>query len=355
MWRKNYATKSANTLKRTAGYVAKVAASKAVGSVINSAYRAATRPKYVKPPPVKRRSLPIIRKGANSTALVVPSKKGTGSNLKKRVRRLEKEMKDDISKVLYIVDTKDTVRPSMGTALNGYRNLVEISTIELALAQARFFDPATPGTLITSSLASPTYTQSIGVSVSCKVHIRNNYQVPCVITCAVIQPKVATSTTPTSAWTNGLTDAGNPSNSSYLLTMKDSSEFNDTYRVKGKWITKIVEPGDMVIVTYGQKLFDYDPSYFDTNTSTFQPKGKSAMFFYRVHGVLGHDSSVATEQGIMPAGIDIHHISRYTIHYNSGGAAVKTIVLSQGASSSFTNGGVVSEQPISDNIAYSVS
>lgn len=333
------------------------------GSVLTGigAYGARLATTRAKPVPAMKEAVRVARAGALGALASSAVNRGTvfkvksKETLKKRVSRIEKEIKEDISKVIYIKDTKDTVRPGMGGALNGYRNIVDIADIELALAQARFFDSSTPGTLITASLASPTYTQSIGVSVVSNVRIINNYQVPCRLTYAVIMPKVATNTTPTTAWTNGLTDSGNPSNTSYLLTMKDSTEFIDTYKVKKKWKSVVLSPGEQVTVKHVQKMFDYDPSYFDTNTQSFQPKAHSAMVFYRVHGVFGHDTSTPTEQGILPAGIDVHHVSRYIVSYNSGGAAVKTIVLSQGASSSFTSGGVVSQMPIPDNVTYSIS
>lgn len=274
------------------------------------------------------------------------------ADLKKRVALLEKKSRDEISRVVYKWDNKDVLRPSASQALNGFQEAVSISQIELALAQARFFDPATPGTLITASLASPTYTQSIGVSVSSICIIRNNYQIPCYVYYGVISPKVATSTSPTTAWTNGLTDAGAPTATSYLLKIRDSQEFTDTY--KGKIYSVKLMPGQMITLKKKTKMFDYDPSYFDTNTQTYQPKAKSSMFFYRVHGLFGHDSAVTTEQGIMPCGIDIHCRNTYTIYYNSGGAAVKTIVLNQNASSSFTNG-AVSSQIVVDNQSYSLA
>lgn len=316
---------------------------------------------YVQLPYNRRRTMTGYRTRKVGYPMPVPvplvpvkmaKKPRTVKNLKTRVRSLEKKAKDELSRVIYKYDSKDTLKPTVSQALNGFQDAISITQIELALAQARFFDPSTPGTLITASLATPTYTQNIGVSVSSICIIRNNYQVPCYIYYGVIKPKVATNTSPTTAWSNGLTDAGNPNVLSYLLKVNDSQEFVDTY--KGKMLKKRLLPGESVTLKNYQKQFDYDPSYFDSNTQTYQPKAHSTMFFYRVHGLLGHDTTVVTEQGVMPCGIDVHVKNTYVITYNSGGAAVKTIILNQNAASSFSNAGV-SSQVIVDNQSYSLA
>jgi len=295
-------------------------------------------------------AVPTTRKALKSIKTIAKSKKN--KTVKSRLARLERTVADESSTLVYKSDLKDTLKPSAAQALNGFQNFVSTATIESALANCRFFDPATPGTLITANLSTPTFTQKIKVYQSGIATIKNNYQVPCVVTYGVKMPKVATNISPTTAWTNGLTDAGNPTNTSYLLDLKDSSEFGKAY--KGKMYTKTLKPGQSVTIKHYTKSFDYDPSWSDTFTETYQPRNKHAMLFYRVRGVLGHDTSVATEQGLMPCGVDVHLRTTYNICYNSGGAAVRTIVLSQGASSSFTNGAVVS-QLFTDNQAYSVS
>lgn len=273
-------------------------------------------------------------------------------SLKKRVRALEKKTKDELSTIVYKFDGKDTLRPNPGTASYGYTSALLISTLELALAQARFFDPSTPGTLITGSLASPTYKQNILVRVVSGIIFKNNYQVPCHLTYGLVRPKIASSTTPNQAFQNGLVDTGNPDNSSTMISYKDSSEFRDSW--KGKLYKKVLQPGQQCMLKHKQKSFQYDPSFTDTHNDTYNPVCKSAVYVYRCQGVLSHDTSVATEQGIGGAGIDVYNYNIYYIYYNSGGAAVKTIVLNEGSSQSFTNSAVVSQRVV-DNQAYSVS
>lgn len=297
---------------------------------------------------------PVIQQTGKNTATIksIKIRKPKKRTMKARLRALEKKTKDELSVVVYKVDTKDVLRPPSGTAYYGYASGVLISNIEAALAQARFFDPSTPGTLITASLASPTYKQNVMIRVVSGIIFKNNYQVPCKITYGVVKPKVATSITPNAAFQNGLVDLGNPDNSSTLLTYKDSDEFKESW--KGKLYNKILMPGQQCSLKYKQKSFQYDPSWTDSHTETFQPACKSTVFVYRCQGVLAHDSAVASEQGISGAGFDVYAYSVYYVYYNSGGAAVKTVVLSEGATQTFTNGAVQS-QIVVDNQGYSLA
>lgn len=275
-------------------------------------------------------------------------------NIKKRLTQVERKLAGETSTLIFKRDSKDTVRCNPQTAFNGWRPFIVNSDIDAALANCRFFDPANPGTLITANLSTPTFTQKIRVKASCYAIIRNNYQVPCYVQFCIVKPRTSTSTTPTAAWGNGIADSGNPTNTNYLLNISDSSEFKELYRIKKRIYKKLLLPGQQIVVKHNEKAFVYDPSYFDTVTDDYHPKSKTTMLFYRVNGVPMHDTSVATEQGIGQAGIDVIHKTTYMVYYNSGGASVNTIVLQNTSSSAFTNAGVVSQQMV-DNQPYSVA
>lgn len=293
-----------------------------------------------KPVPTTKRTLKKSYASSKSTSLT------------KRVNKLEKQQQSNSSILIYKIDDKDTLRPSASTATYGYKDAVGTTAIELAIAQCRYFDPSNPGTLITGSLATPTYQQKIMIACKAVCVIKNNYQVPCMVTYGVAMPKEDTNITPNLARTNGLTDIGNPDSGSTLISYKDSPQFRELWRVKLK--TVILKPGQQITYSKGQKYFYYDPSLQDSHGQTYQKTTRSSVFIYRCQGVVGHDSSVSTEQGILPAGIDVYTSANYIIRYNSGGASVKTIVLNEQASQTFTNSGVVS-QIVADNQSYSVS
>lgn len=304
--------------------------------------RALTAPfTSVKKPVYKRKPAPARR----------PRKRAV-NNIAQRVAKLERTQVDTMSTLVYRYDIKDTLRPSVGSASYGYKDAVSIAIIELAIAQCRFFDPSAPGTLITGSLATPTFSQKIQVSAYSQCIITNNYQVPCVVTYGLTKPKEDTSITPNQAVSNGLVDVGNPDSSSTLISYRDSPQFRDLWPCKLN--SKRLAPGETLKMIHGQKAFTYDPSLFDSETETYQRVARSAVFIYRCQGVLGHDNVVSSEQGMLPAGIDVYVSTTYTIKYNSGGSAIKTIVLNENASQTFTNAGVVSQVAV-DNQSYSVS
>lgn len=281
-------------------------------------------------------------------------RKGKKAPLGRRVRVLEKQARDELSVITYKTNTSDYSRPSAFQALYGWQNAISIAQIEAAAANGRFFDPAAPGTLVTASLVTGTYQSKFRVQVRSTITIRNNYQVPAVVHCGLVAPKVATSTDPNTAVTNGWVDQGNPTNTSTMLTWGDSKQFRETYRFLRKPKKYNLPAGGEIIKVLKQKSFVYDPSYFDTNTATYQPAARSKIWVFRCMGVVGHDSAVTTEVTRLPAGIDIFVVNTYTIFYNSGGATVDTIVLNNGASTIFTNAGVVS-QVVRDNQSYSLS
>nr|QXP07651.1 MAG: putative capsid protein [Arizlama virus] len=274
------------------------------------------------------------------------------NTMKKRLKNLERAHNDTMSKLIFKYDTKDTIRVAAGTAGYGYKSSISGALIESAISNCRYFDPSNPGTLITASLATPTYKQNILVSASSSMVIQNNYQVPVVVTFGLAFPRRDTSIDPTSAMQNGLVDVGNPDNTSTLVSYKDSPQFRDLWKVKLR--SKVLKPGQKVVYKHFQKAFTYDPALADSHNMSFQKVTKSAVWIYRVQGILGHDSSVSSEQGMLPAGIDAYFNTNYIVTYDSGGASIRTIVLSENASQTFTNGGVVS-QIVADNQAYSIS
>ena len=298
------------------------------------------KPKPNQPRPIRRRRRRAPMKKSSKT-----------STLASRIRKLETRQTDTLSKVIYKYDTKDNLRPDAGEARYGYQNAVGSAQIELALAQCRYFNPSSPGTLITGSLATPTFAQNILVSASSQMIIKNNYQVPCIVTYGVAFPREDTSIQPNLARTNGLTDVGNPDSASTLISFNDSPQFRELWRYRGR--SKYLRPGQQIIVKHFQKQFNYDPALQDSQTATYQNKVKSAVYLFRCQGILGHDGVVASEQGMLPAGIDVYVTTTYIITYNSGGASIRTIHLNETASQSFTNTPVVS-QPVVDNQSYSI-
>lgn len=272
--------------------------------------------------------------------------------LKKEVQAIKKEMKKDLSTLIYrsrIVRQRLTNQNEM--AFTGCGD-VGVSALETVLAQLRFFDPSNPGTFITGSGATGTYQRNWHFkSIVSKLKVRNNYQVPCKVTLYACTPKKDTSITAITAWSNGLADVGNPLNSSHLVYLTDSDEFADLWKVVSSK-KAFLKPGDELSVSHISKDIYYDPSIVDSQTAEYQKQFGCVYYMVRLEGVLAHSAADGSLRGFAPAGVDATYKVTYTVSYD-GGAAFKYIVLSD-SYDAVGSTALVSQQPVADNQAYSV-
>lgn len=280
------------------------------------------------------------------------AKRTKKKSLKKTVREIQKEIKSEQANLIYRSCVTGRVLSSVNQSTVSSVNSVGCTELEAVLGQLRFFDSATPGTLIQASGATGTYMREYHFkNISSSIKLVNNYQVPVEVQMFVCSPKEDTSIPPATAFTNGLADVGNPSSTSRLVFVTDSSEFNHLWSIKLSKKARL-EPGQSLNSIYSIKDCFYDPSVFDSHALEYQRKFKNYSIMIRVSGVLGHDTSL-DQQGHLQAGIDYSIKTTYNVEYDAG-IDLKFIVVND-LSDSFTNGGVVSEQPIADNIGYSVA
>jgi len=229
---------------------------------------------------------------------------------------------------------------------------VHLNFIESVLAQLRYYNPSSPATLVTADGTTGSYSKNfLFKSIVIKLTIRNNYQAPALVRTYTCLPKGDTNVDPATAFTAGLADVGNPTSSLQIVYLTDSPQFKDLWK-SVKSTKNLLMPGDEIDVYYKCPQFNYDPSYADSNTDTYQSVFKSVALLIRVDGILGHDTSV-DEQGFLQAGIDYSMDRVATVDYQAG-ADIDFIYCTDG-SDSFTNGGVVSQKPVADNLPYSVA
>lgn len=280
------------------------------------------------------------------------AKKGV-TNLRKQVRTLSRQQKTSMGELIFHDRATYTARAPVNQQVHVLGYAVRTTEYEAVLAQLRFFDIANPATLVQASGAVGTYSRDYLFStVYSQLGFMNNYQVPAKVTVYACCPKEDTSIAPTTAFTDGLVDQGNPSNTSQMVHLTDSIQFNDLWRIC-KRKSAIVMPGKRMSCTMSLKNIMYDPALLDSHSLVYQPKYKCFQWVVRVEGVIAHDSSVATEQGFAAAGGDFYVHTKYVVRYEAG-TDLKYIYINDGADS-FTNGALVSEAPVADNIAYSVS
>lgn len=293
---------------------------------------------------------------SKSAAAYSRSKKGPRKfpkTLKKQVRELKRLAESDMGTLVYRYRTISLRSAAVGQSTLNSLSGMTMSNYEAALAQLRYYDPSNPGTLLTAAGATGTFQKDFLINKSySKYTAYNNYQTPAKVTLYICVPKSDTSITPQNAFTNGLTDIGAPSSTNVLIHPTDSQEFNDIWKiVKSK--TKLIQPGSSLTITHSVKPFQYDPALFDSHTLNYQKKSGCFTCMIRIEGPVGHDTSAAEYTNIA-ASVELEEIRVIEVKY-SAGADIKTVYVEDAASSSFTNGGVVSSKPVSDNIGYSVS
>lgn len=272
--------------------------------------------------------------------------------LAKRVDKLARGVKSGQGELIYHALSTGTLRAAIKVQNYVLAAPMSCSTYESVLGELRFFDSATPNTLVQASGASATYTREYYFKTCyTSVEVRNNYQVPCKLTAYVVCPKKDTSIEALTAFTDGLADVGNPSNTSPCLHLTDSQVFNDLWRIC-KTTKRELLPGKSCTITHSTGEFGYDPAIFDSHALTYQSRFKTYAVLLRVEGVIGHDTSAA-EYGMLAAGIDYKAHRKVVVHYDAG-ADIKYIFVSDGQTG-FTNAGVVSSMPVSDNLSYSVA
>lgn len=243
---------------------------------------------------------------------------------------------------------------------SGWSEIVSItkSTLEGGpLLNCLMVDPQDPSVAPTAeNLAAGTYSTKVRIkSAYLRMQARNNYKVPCVYEAYIFGPIQDTSTSPVTAWTNGLSD--NPGNAivalsstSPLVFLSDSGNVKKLYKVLVKK-RMVLQPGQELEISYTLKNGTYDNSLGDLDTATYQARLLSMSACANVKGVLGHDTTITTEFGLVAAGVDIRVDRRIIIEYPC--ALPLRYVEVSNSLDTFTNNGIVSEMPQANNIAYS--
>lgn len=272
-------------------------------------------------------------------------------NLRKQVKQLQRKVNNSEGTLHYM--KHQTYRVLAGVNTQGIQEVGQsnISDYETVLAQLRFFDSATPGTLVQASGATATYAREYLINYYVETEVKNNYQIPVEVAVYNLVPKVDTSITPFTAYVNGLADVGNPTNTDPMLYPTHSPQFNDLWKIE-KSVKKTLMPGQKCMITQSKKDIAYDPSLYDSQTQVYQKRFKTSIQYVRVQGVLAHDTT-ANEQGLAACGVDIKSYTKWTVKYDAG-IELEYIYLENNLDS-FTNGAVVSSMPVADNIGYSVA
>jgi len=235
--------------------------------------------------------------------------------------------------------------PSISTA--------RTTDLETVLAQCKFFDPSTPGTLITGSTATGNYQRNVRFeNVSSSIKVANNYGTTQSVTVYLCKVKDDTSVGPGSAWSNAVADGSN------LIGTTPLGQYPSDYDlVKDLWNLKVAKkvslaPGKSFTLSHSTGAFEYSSSTVDTHSMIYQKEYKSFVWMIVHHGELGHDT-VLSETAALPSGLDISYTTTYKVKYDAG-INIRYIYVVNDNDTAFTNGGVMAQKPVTDNQGYSI-
>lgn len=290
-------------------------------------------------------------------------KKCPKSKMGKKVCKIENQMRDlkfsenaSLGTMIYRRASKSALTCGVGAQGVGIYTGNSKTHIETSLALLKYYNPATPGTLTTADFSTGSYQRQVLIKQnSSSLLLRNNYQQDAHVKVYLCVNKGSTSTSPLTAWAAGIADqtsngpAGDYTDQYQYLT--DYQVVKDLYQVK-KVLDTNLSPGQSAKVSHSVQDFEFDPSYVDVQTNDFQKVFKSWHFIVVLEGTLAHDTTL-TQYETSQAGLDILYQRKYVISYDAG-VNIKFIYLDN-TQQSFTNGGVQSHQPVSDNIGYSVA
>lgn len=303
------------------------------------------------------------RKGYTSTTrrsykrMPVGKRVGTVTSVKalqKTVKKLARHDKQSTGKMTF--RSLGSASTTSGVGLQQLNNYMPMSTtiLEIVLAQCKFFNPATPGTLTVGSLASGTYQRNaLFENVSSIVKYTNNYQTNLNLKVYLCQVKDDTDITPQSLWAGAIPDASNLATNTQLGQYPtDFTGLTDVWNLK---VIKnvMLKPGSTVTCSHSTGPFEYSSSTVDGHNLTYQREYKAYTFMAVLSGCLGHDSAVSEFSNTL-AGIDVDHCTTYKVAYDAG-INLEYCYVTNTKPTAFTNGGVQSQKPIVDNIGYSVS
>lgn len=273
--------------------------------------------------------------------------------LKKQVKELKRVAESDMGTLLYRFIATGRVIAAVNSTAYFVSKYSTTSILESVLTELRYYNPSVPGTLTQADGTTGTFNKEfLFTKAYAKTHCVNNYQTPVEVFLYVVTPRGDTSIPPDTSVTNGLTDIGNPSSSSRMVYPTDSTQFTDLWKIV-KSDRCILQPGQSRSINHSiDSPFQYDPSFHDQHSFEYLQTNKNSSLLIRVQGVLGHDS-VANEQGYLQGGIDFSTERVFEVKY-AAGADIKYIHLNESLDT-FTNIGVVSSKPVSDNISYSIA
>lgn len=246
-------------------------------------------------------------------------KKPRQTTLKKQVKDLQRKVNADFATHTYKRTVYDRALCSTSSQVEYTgRDVITMNRLENSIQSLRYYDPGT-NALVTNDITSGTYARDVYFAgIYAKVTARNNYRVPVNCSVYLLRPKKDSSVTPEVRFSNGMADQKAPATTSELVQLTDSDEFNEHWSIVAMK-KKLLNPGEQMSCKYvNSKGFMYNPADFDSHALTYQKKYGSLYCIFRLHGVLTHDSTTTTLQGLSLGGVDTCVKAIYKVKYDAG-------------------------------------
>ncbi len=279
-------------------------------------------------------------------------KRSKMKTLQKKVSTLARNAKYDQGTLVYRL--RATNRVSCGLNASAFMGapLNDRTTMEDIISELLYYNPEDPANLTAAPGNVGTFSHDFNISKAFhKIHMRNNYIVPCKVRVYLFAVKEDTNITPFSAFEQGLIDVGNPSINNALVFPTDSRMLTEIWKIH-KMLSCTLKPGGVKTITWNTGKCNYDASISDTHSLDYQRSFKGSYVGFRVEGVEAHDNMLlefGTGQGAFDYVID----SSYNCLYNAG-ADIKTVVLANN-SDVFTNADPnTTNYPVSANQHYHI-
>lgn len=335
----------------------------ALATAVGAGYRYLTRPRV----PVK--ALPGVMTTARAVKAVAKNvtrrkafvkkvrkeikKEVKGKSMKTRLAKLEKKVSETLSFMTYRLIGSGQVVAAANAAAFSSLTYNDSSSIEAILAQLKYYDPSTPGTLVVASGATGTYDRKFKVKTKSALVLRNNCQIPIEVRVYTMRCVSDTSISATTNWDNCLTDSCNLAKENLCVYPSDAVGADRLWKMENCKIFKIL-PGKSRNWSIFLKEASYDPAVYDSTGLSYSHRWNTTQAVIRVRGVVAHDNTTTSTVAVAPAAVDFTEVKSYEVKYNSGGPK---LVYTFGVNylTTMAAGAVVSEAPIADNIAYSLS
>lgn len=264
-------------------------------------------------------------------------KRSRKTSMKKQIRDLQRDVNQDLATHTHKKSFIQFITCNENSAGYGTLEGWNINSLETALGNFRYYNPAIPGTLTTADGSTGTYSRKFHfTSLYSKVELRSASRVPVKVSAYLLTPKQDTGIEPHTAMTGGLTDQANPSNTSILINPSDSEEFNSLWSIR---MCKkfVLGPEGTRTLKWSSRDVTYDPSKTDAHNLKYQKQFKNCVWYFRIQGTTSYDLTQASGQvGTNYGAVAIHGYTKLVCKYDAG-TSLNDITVDTSGLSTFTN------------------